>query len=255
MFVALHRAQQRLLAEIEERRRLQEALAARDRMLAIVSHDLRNPLNTILLGTQTIGGAGGRAGGAVVRAAGRMSRLVDDLLDLTVLDAGKPLSMKFGRHDLRELACEVLEELEASAQAKRIALHIDMSDGLLVVCDPQRIQQVLANLVGNAVKFSSDGHGVDVVASRTDEEVVVSVRDQGVGIPAEQVPHIFERYWKGDSTGKDGVGLGLSIAREIVEAHGGRIWVDREERDGSTFTFALRSAHRPEASGDARLVP
>jgi signal transduction histidine kinase len=242
VFVALYRTQQRLIAEVEERRRLQDALAARDRMLSIVSHDLRNPLNTILLGVQHIAVAGGRAAGAVVRAAGRMSRLVDDMLDLTALDAGSPLSMKLGCHDLRELAREVLEELDSSAQARSLALHVEMSEGLLVVCDPERIQQVLANLVGNAIKFSREGRAVDILASRTDDEVVVSVRDEGVGIPPQQLPQIFDRYWKGDSTRRDGVGLGLSIAREIVAAHGGRMWVDSAEGRGSTFSFALRSA-------------
>jgi signal transduction histidine kinase len=173
-----------------------------------------------------------------------MSRLVDDLLDLTALDAGKPLSMKLGSHDLRELAREILAELEASAQARNISLHVEISDGLLVVCDPERIQQVLANLVGNAIKFNREGRSVDVVGRLTYEEVVVSVQDQGAGIPAEEIPRIFDRYWKGDSTRKDGVGLGLSIARGIVDAHGGRIWVDSAQGRGSTFSFALRSAPR-----------
>jgi signal transduction histidine kinase len=129
-----------------------------------------------------------------------------------------------------------------------------MSDGLLVVCDPKRIQQVLANLIGNAIKFGRVGSAVDIVASRTDEEVVVSVRDLGVGIPPGQIPHIFDRYWKGDLSPKDGMGLGLSIAREIVEAHAGRIWVDSAEGRGSTFSFALRSAHRGLTSEPAMMA-
>jgi signal transduction histidine kinase len=244
LFVALYRAQQRLVAEVEERRRLQEALAARDRMLAMVSHDLRNPLQTIQLGTTQMGAGGERAAAAIARAAGRMSRLVDDLLDLTALDAGKPLSVKLERRDLAELAREILRELEALAQARSLTLHVELPEHMIVSCDPERVQQVLANLVGNAIKFSHEGAAIDVVATQTGDEVVVSVRDEGAGIPSEQMARIFDRYWRGDAARKDGVGLGLSIAREIVQAHGGRIWVDSVEGRGSTFSFALRSAQR-----------
>ncbi len=241
VFVALFRTQRRLLAEIERRRILQDALDARDRMLAIVSHDLRNPLNSIVLGAAQIRTDPDLAHRSVVRAAQRMSRLVEDLLDLATLDAGKPLSMRFGCHDLAELARESIEVQQPLARSKELALRAELAAGLRVHCDPERVQQVLANLIGNAVKFSRERSPIDVVARRAGDEVVVCVRDAGIGIRREHVGHIFDRYWKGDSTREEGAGLGLSIAREIVDAHGGRIWVDTVEGQGSAFSFTLRA--------------
>jgi two-component system sensor histidine kinase/response regulator len=255
VFVGLFRTQQRLLAEIEERRRVQDALGARDRLLAIVSHDLRNPLNAILLGTTQIQRAArgphsvdiDRPARAIVRAVSRMSRLVEDLLDLATLDAGQPLSMRLGRHDLAQLALEIMEVLEPIARSTELTLRAEFVAGLYVRCDPQRVQQVLANLIGNAIKFNRNHGSIDVVADRKDDEVIVSVRDTGIGVRPDQVEHIFDPYWKGDPTRKDGAGLGLSIAREIVDAHGGRIWVDRVDGGGCAFSFTLRAAEAAQA--------
>jgi signal transduction histidine kinase len=171
-----------------------------------------------------------------------MSRLVEDLLDLATLDAGQPLSMKFGRHDLSLLALEIMELLEPVARSTELTLRAEFVAGLYVHCDPQRVQQVLANLIGNAIKFNRSHGSIDVAAVRKDAEVVVSVRDSGIGIRADEVEHLFDPYWKADPTRRDGAGLGLSIAREIVDAHGGRIWVDRAERGGCSFSFTLRAA-------------
>lgn len=251
VFGALFRTQRRLLVEIERRKRLRDALDARDRRLAIVSHDLRNPLNAIVLGATQARRAvqehhwvvTDKSVMAIARAAERMSRLVKDLLDLATLDAGRPLSIEPRRHDLRELAVEIIEELEPLALSAGLTLRADFVHGLCVVCDRERVQQVLANLIGNAIKFSPSPGSIDVVARRENHDVVVSVRDTGVGIRSDQVAHVFDSFWKGDPNRKSGVGLGLSIAREIVEAHGGRIWVDTAEGKGSTFSFTLTSAH------------
>jgi len=250
IFADLYRAKQRLVVEIEQRRRLQDALRARDELLAIVSHDLRNPLNAVLLGAHQIESAAEnhewaripKAAGVIAKAVDRMSRLVGDLLDLATLDAGNPLAMNVGQHDLAELTLEISELLEPIAQSNQVTLKTELSAATYVLCDRDRVQQVLANLIGNAIKFTRSRGAIDVGASRRDGEVVVSVRDTGVGIRDDHVPHIFEPYWKADSERSSGTGLGLSIARAIIEAHGGRVWVETEPGSGSSFYFTLRAA-------------
>jgi signal transduction histidine kinase len=250
IFAELYRARQRLVAEIEERRRLQEALRARDELLAIVSHDLRSPLHAVLLGavqieraTEAHGWARAKkAAGAIARAVERMSRLVGNLQDLTSLHEGRPLSIELGRHDLAELAQEITELLEPLAQSNQLGLLLEPTVPTYVRCDRDRVQQVLANLIGNAIKFTQRNGTIRVRASRADAEVVVSVSDTGVGIRDEHLAHIFEPYWKADAAQKSSTGLGLFIARAIVEAHGGRIWVDTVPGTGSTFSFSLPAA-------------
>ncbi len=260
IFADLYRAKQRLVAEIEERRRLQEALHARDELLAIVSHDLRSPLHAVLLGAIQIERAteerewahAKKAAGAIARAVERMSRLVGNLLDLTTLHEGHLLSMEIGRHDLTELVVEIAELLEPLAQSSQLALSVELRSPIYVHCDRERMQQVLANLVGNAIKFTRRLGSVHVHAVAGEREVVVSVRDTGIGIPDEHLPHIFEPYWKADATHKSSTGLGLFIAKAIVEAHGGRIWVATTPGSGSTFSFTLRAA---DASSETRGEP
>jgi signal transduction histidine kinase len=249
IFADLHRAKQRLVTEIEERRRLQEALRARDELLAIVSHDLRSPLYAVLLGANQIERAteerewarAKKAARAIARAVDRMSRLVENLLDLTTLDEGRPLSMNLGRHDLADLALEITELLEPLARSNDLTLSVELTAGTYVSCDRERVQQVLANLISNAIKFTRSRGAIRVRAKVAGDEVVVSVSDNGAGIPDRHLPHIFEPYWMADATQKNSTGLGLSIARAIVDAHGGRIWVDTAEGSGSTFNFTLRA--------------
>jgi signal transduction histidine kinase len=260
VFADLYRAKQRLVAEIDERRRLQDALHARDELLAIVSHDLRSPLHAVLLGAVQIERAtdeqewarAKKAAGAIARAVERMSRLVGNLLDLTTLHEGYPLSMELGEHDLAELAHEMAELLEPLALSNQLSLRVEVPDALCVLCDRDRIQQVLANLVGNAIKFTRPQGTIRVFATGTGGEVVVSVTDSGKGIREDHVPHIFEPYWKADARHKASTGLGLFIARAIVEAHGGRIWADTKQASGSTFSFTLRAAGpAPENRGES----
>jgi signal transduction histidine kinase len=260
IFADLYRARQRLVVEIEQRRRLQDALRARDELLAIVSHDLRNPLHAILLGGHQIERAAGendwgratKAAGAIAKAVDRMSRLVGALLDLATLDAGKPLAMDLGRHDLAELAGDIAELLEPIAQSNQLTLRTNLAAATYhVLCDRDRIQQVLANLIGNAIKFTDNRGTIDIDASAAEreDEVVVSVTDTGAGIRGDQVAHVFEAYWRAEPGRTSGAGLGLSIARAIVEAHGGRIWVETAEGAGSRFSFTLRSARSAEPPG------
>ena len=172
VFAELHRAKQRLVVEIEQRRRLQDALRARDELLAIVSHDLRNPLNAVLLGAHQIESAAEdrewararKAAGGIAKAVERMSRLVGDLLDLATLDAGKPLAMNVGQHDLAELVLEISELLEPLAQSKQVTLETDVPTAIRVLCDRDRVQQVLSDLISNSIEFTRSRAGINVAA-------------------------------------------------------------------------------------------
>jgi two-component system, chemotaxis family, sensor kinase Cph1 len=135
---------------------------------------------------------------------------------------------------------EAAQALEPLAAAHTLRLEVDLPSLLpSILGDRQRILQVLTNLVGNAIKFTEKGGQVRIEARRMDDAVCCSVADTGVGIPADQVDHVFERYWKGKAEGREGTGLGLYIAKGIVEAHGGRIWVESRVGQGSRFSFTV----------------
>jgi signal transduction histidine kinase len=134
---------------------------------------------------------------------------------------------------------EVLEVLEPLAAAKSMKLVADVVPDLAIRCDHDRVIQLFSNLVGNSIKFTPDGGTITVRAVPDGDVVRFSVVDTGPGISAEELPHVFDRYYQAQRRNRDGIGLGLSIAKGIVEAHGGRIWVESEEGKGSTFSFTL----------------
>jgi len=227
------------------------AVRVREDLLAVVSHDLRNPLSTVLMGAANIeriadesptGTKIAKAATTIVRAAERMSRLIGDLLDLAKLEAGQPLPLEQGRFDLQEVVQQAVDILEPMARARNLTLAADVAGPLLVFCDGDRVQQVLANLVGNAIKFTGEGGAIAVSARRAEGEITVSVSDNGTGIPDDQLPHIFEPYWQADARRKGSAGLGLSIVKAIVEGHGGQVWVETSPGKGSTFYFTLSAA-------------
>jgi signal transduction histidine kinase len=251
VFAELYRAKRRLVIEMEERVRLQEALRTREDLLAVVAHDLRSPLGAVLMGAKLIdrfaeGGAPAerikKANAGVVRAVDRMSRLVDDLLDLARLGAGQTLSVNAERTDLAPLAAGTLEMLEPVANAKGLILENAIVGPTLAHCDRERVEQVLSNLIGNAIKFTGAGGSIRIGARETEHEIVVSVRDTGIGIPEEHLARIFEPYWQVDVQQKRGAGLGLFIVKAIVVAHGGRVGVETAARRGSSFWFTLPRA-------------
>lgn len=223
------------------------ATQARDDMLAVVAHDLRNPLNTVYMGStlalELLGpdpDAPGRRQLAIIeRSAKQMRRLIDDLLDATRLQSGQ-LELDRTPVPPERLLAEAFEMLEPLAGHAGLALEVQHDPGLpAILADHGRIQQVLSNLVGNAIKFTPRGGRITMAAQRAEDGVRFAVVDTGAGIAPDQLPHIFGRFWQARRTDRRGLGLGLSIAKGIVEAHGGTIEVASEPGAGSTFAFTV----------------
>ncbi|MEP6508279.1 MAG: ATP-binding protein [Gemmatimonadales bacterium] len=229
----------------------QEATRARDDLVAIVSHDLRNPIHTIHMAASfllDIAPTNDRRLQArrqlevIQRSATRANRLIQDLLDVARIQAGglavDPVSV-----DVKSLVLEAVESATPLASAAQLRVESDVPDPSPVVSsDRERVLQVFANLIGNAIKFTPKGGEIRIMASRENSEIRFVVADSGPGIPPEHLDHVFDRYWQAKSTAKLGTGLGLSIAKGIVEAHGGRIWVESPPNRGAQFNFTLPAA-------------
>ena len=236
---------QRLNGQLESALALAErSTRVRDDVLAIVAHDLRNPVHTILGAAGVVeiippGTAHDRHVHMIQRSARRMERLISDLLDVASIEKGT-LSVRKAPVDLTSLLSEVIEILDVHARERNITVSSEAEPGIPVVMgDHDRLMQVLSNLLGNAIKFTPEGGNIRVRLARQDDQVVVSVADSGIGIRAEDLPHVFDRFWRADGNSAKGAGLGLSIASGIVEAHGGKIWAESELGVGTTVTFAL----------------
>ncbi|WP_437278430.1 ATP-binding protein [Sorangium sp. So ce375] len=228
----------------------QAATRARDDLLAIVSHDLRNPLNTIaitssLLRSDLLQRKDGDDDDAVQlvdrmdRGIQSMTRLIEDLLDASRIEAGRlVVSPRVDRGGA--LVREALDAAASLAEAKGCRVTQGLVDaGLEVLADRDRVLQVFSNLLGNALKFTPRGGVVSVSLCRTADSARFSVADTGPGIPPEHLPHLFDRYWKASQESRTGAGLGLYIARGIVEAHHGTMAVESAPGQGTTIHFSL----------------
>ena len=244
----------RVAADAERREALetaQRAVRQRDDVLAIVSHDLRNMLNVFRLTAAAMANelpedaAAARSRVALLQSqTDAMTRLVDDLVDVGRIDAGG-LRVVRADCDARTLADHALAAVQPLADRKGIAIEARLPEpGSQVRCDRRRIMQVFANLLGNAVKFTDEG-AVRLEVRVDDDEVCFSISDTGAGISAHHLPHLFERYWQASDGERSGAGLGLYIARGIVEAHGGRIWAESAEGKGTTISFTLARSQSP----------
>jgi signal transduction histidine kinase len=227
-------------------RAAQRATKARDEVLGVVAHDLRNPLSTIMI-------ASGRsrrdppeperrdqrAVEAIQRAANRMNRLVQDLLDVTQMEAGRLL---VARKEIpaEQIVREAIDLEGPVVSHAGLELKLDVARDLPTVSiDRDRILQVFENLIGNAAKFTPSGGRVTVGANPRDTEILFWVENTGPAIVADELPHLFDRFWQAKKSERRGAGLGLPIVKGIIEAHGGRVWVESTEGRGTTFYFTI----------------
>jgi signal transduction histidine kinase len=235
----------------------QQAVRAREGVLAVVSHDLRNPLASILLNTSTLlelSGPGTLDPWVVdslrqtIALVEQSNRLIEDLLDVSRVANGG-ITLIRARHDLRDLAARAERMLRPLAEDRGLVLEVSAPDTpISVQVDGDRVLQVLSNLVGNAIKFTQAGGRVEVRLESANGVARVTVKDTGIGIAADELEHVFDPFRQVGDADRRGVGLGLPIARGIVEAHGGRISATSEPGVGSVFAFTLPPEAAPSFS-------
>lgn len=224
----------------------QQAVRAREEVLAIVSHDLRNPLAATTLASSLLQASDGIPADdreqldIIDLSARRMKRLIEDLLDVARLDGGKRLPIQPAEIDVHSLMDETNDLFKTQATTVSITLKCEDGEGApRIYADKHRVLQVLSNLIGNAMKFTPPGGTVTVTARPGGGEMLFTVSDTGPGIPNENLTDIFNPYWQAKRTERMGAGLGLPIAKGIVESHNGRIWVESEPGAGTKFHFTL----------------
>jgi signal transduction histidine kinase len=239
-----------------ERDRVDRALTSREDFMAMVSHDLRSLLGGIALSAEFLADVEGtdepfvkvaRYAATILRFSARMNRLVGDLMDVASIEAGK-LSMVRLRYDARSLIRSSLDAFQPAATAQGIELSCEQVEAAAMVeLDQERILQVLTNLVGNALKFTPRGGRITIALELRGDEVCFSVSDTGSGIAPHLLDIIFTRYYQSNIADRRGLGLGLFIAKSIVDGHGGRIWAESTPGHGSTLRFTL-PLHGPAAT-------
>jgi signal transduction histidine kinase len=237
-----------LRSEQEARATAEAAVRARDEVLRVVSHDLGNSLSAVsiqavLLERTDFGrldeSSLRKRTSAIRHMVAGMQRLRQDLLDVASIEAGR-LSLEAVPIEVDSVVEEAVELHRYLAEEKSVRMESEVADSLpRVVADRARLLQVLGNLLGNAVKFTGEGGTIRLAAFAEEGMIHFAVHDTGAGIPSEDLPHIFDRFWKARRGNRQGAGLGLAIARGIVEAHGGRMWAESEQGIGSTFHFLL----------------
>jgi len=245
-----------LLVEIDLERQVareQRVVRLRDDLVAVVSHDLRNPLGVVQMQSSLLMRAaaarpGDEAGqrvhaGAerIHRAAERMATLIRDLLDVAKIEAGR-FQLQIRPESVAEIVSENMLMIVPQATAKQITLQQEVLARGRVRADRERVFQILSNLLGNAVKFTPAGGTVKIRVEPKGREVLFCVADSGPGISADDAPHVFERYWHRRRGAQEGTGLGLFIAKGLVEAHGGAIWLESTPGSGARFSFTLPEA-------------
>ena len=234
-------------------RDLRGAVTARDDMLSIVSHDLRNPVNAVKMLAAAIVRAGDAAvlpgdvtqhAAVMLQAARQMDALIQDLLDVSKLESGR-MAVNPRVIAVDELIALAAETLVPIASQAGVSLHTKLA-GLLpmVDVDPDRMAQVLSNLIGNGIKYTPAGGAVRLAAEADQDVVRITVMDTGVGITEQELPRVFDRFWQSKRTNRSGAGLGLAIARGIVRAHGGRIWIESVAGKGTKVQFTVPRAAR-----------
>jgi signal transduction histidine kinase/ActR/RegA family two-component response regulator len=241
---------ERLLAsEQAARAEVERASRAKDEFLAIISHELRTPLSAILLWTRMLQSGMLKTGdldeavAGIARSAEAQRQLIGDLLDMARMMTGK-LRLDLRGADLGDVVRAAVDAIRPTASLKDVVLRTSIAGDIGTVrCDPERIQQVVWNLLSNALKFTRSRGHVDVTLAADGERAVITVKDDGQGIPAEFLPHVFDRFRQADGSitrHHGGLGLGLAIVRQLVELHGGTVRAQSEGEDrGATFVVEL----------------
>jgi signal transduction histidine kinase len=253
----------RVAVAVDNARLFQQAQVAarrRDELLGIVSHDLRNPLNVIVMILAALRRDPMQSPerlqkrlDAMERSVDRMSGLIQDLLDVTKIE-GSGLSLHREPIAIRALVEEAVSAARGQASGRSIALMCEVDERCPEAeVDGRRIRQVVSNLIANSLEHTDDGGSITVRATCEEPMLRVSVADTGKGIPEDELPQLFERFWQGQRSPTGGAGLGLAIARGIVEAHGGAIAVASRQGEGTTVTFTvpLSAAAPPSPAGPA----
>jgi two-component system phosphate regulon sensor histidine kinase PhoR len=237
-----------VLALEDQADRLRLERVRRD-FVANVSHELRTPLASVRLLIETLLNGALDEPDVATRMLNQMlgevnsiTQLAQELLDLSMIESGQ-MPMQMTRANLHEIVDEQIVHYEAMTQQRNLTVEDNVPIELAAEVDRKMIGRVLGNLIHNAIKFTPDRGRISIAAVSSGDQIKVSVADTGAGIPAEDLPRIFERFYKVDrARGKSGTGLGLAIARHVVEAHGGRIWAESVEGRGATFYFTLPAA-------------
>ena len=245
----------KIARDITEQKRLRQAAAdasrAKDEFLATLSHELRTPLNTVLGYTHMLQSGTlqpavmEKALEAIVRNAEALTKLVNDVLDASRIVTGK-MHLNLERSDLAAVVQGAVETIEPAISAKGQHLRVELVDGMIVTGDPDRLRQVMWNLLSNAAKFTPVGGAITVRGETRQDGFLLEVADTGSGIAADALPRIFERFWQVDSThtrGYGGLGLGLSLVRHFIELHGGTVTAHSEGLGkGARFVIELPRA-------------
>ncbi|MBN2462219.1 MAG: PAS domain-containing protein [Dehalococcoidia bacterium] len=233
-----------LVHDLTHIRRLEKI---RQDFIANISHELRTPIASCKAIVETL--QGGAINDKTIAAdflermhmeTDKLAQMVDELGELSRIESGE-LTLKLEPVDIAEVITRITDRLKAQADRAQLSINLDIPHNLPpVMGDTDRIEQVLVNLVHNAIKFTPPKGGVKVSCRVKDDQVLISINDTGIGIPEDDLPHIFERFYKVDKARSGGgTGLGLAIAKHIVQAHGGDIWVESQGGKGSTFAFSL----------------
>jgi signal transduction histidine kinase len=251
-----------LVREMEERRAAERKSHAKDEFLAMLGHELRNPLSAINSAASLLGmpGAGsetvGRARLIIQRQSQHLSRIVDDLLDLSRAMSGKILLSRRAV-DVSNLVSSCLDTFRATGRTAGYRLNVELAPGW-VDGDPTRLEQVTSNLIDNALKYTPAGGSIDITVANVDGEVVLTVRDSGVGIAPDLLPQVFDVFVQGSSSldrSQGGLGIGLSLVRRLVELHGGSVSAQSEGAgNGSIFEIRLPRTE-PAAASVTRAAP
>jgi two-component system phosphate regulon sensor histidine kinase PhoR len=220
----------------------------RREFFANLSHELRTPLAAIMAWAETLihGGFDDAKNRArfiekLYKQAARMSRLIEDILDLSAIESGR-VKLALEPVQLQEAACEALSPLWAKAAERKISVELSIPEELFVRADRTRLEQILRNLIDNAIKFNREGGSVTITARREDKSALVHIEDTGIGIDEQDLPRIFERLYRADRARHgaiEGSGLGLAIVKHLVRAHGGQVSVTSRVGHGSRFSFTL----------------